>query len=266
MTCLNDLDYEVLLQHITYEQADEFIREKFWETYYFEPGFRVLGLRVLGDTSVPVAIDHQTDDAVIFPYTKPCMGTFVLRFPGVPDEVKRIRSSYSKALTLKRWTGSGSKKQEAVAITCPMDVSLRNFNYDILSHFRTLKECEHYMRSRFPETYYFEPGFKVLGLKPLGKDYIPVSIEGGSDDNVVFPYYDSGMGALVIRVKGVPDEVERVKESYSRELTARKQQETAGKTVAESSPAADADRQERPGALSRILRRIKGDGDNQSVR
>ena len=34
MPCLNDYDYEVLLQHITYEQADQFIREKYWEIYY----------------------------------------------------------------------------------------------------------------------------------------------------------------------------------------------------------------------------------------
>lgn len=262
MPCLNDYDYEVLLQHITYEQAELFIRERYWETYYFEPGYRVLGLRVLGDTAVPVAIEDKSDDAVIFPYTKPCMGTFVLRFPGVSDEVKRIRSSYSKSLTLKRWTGSGGKKSDAVAITCPMDVSLRNFNYDILSHFRTLKECENYMISKYPETYYFEPDFKVLGLKPLGKEYVPVSIEEGSSENIVFPYYDSGMGALVIRVKGVPDEVERIKENYSKELTARKRQESASAGSLQDGSSGATDVKERQGTISRILRKVQGDPDN----
>jgi hypothetical protein len=255
MPCLNDYDYEVLLQHITYEQADQFIREKYWEIYYFEPGFRVLDLRLLGDTAVPIAIDDKSEDALIFPYTKPCMGTFVLRFPGVPEEVKRIRSSYSKSLTLKQWTPSG-KKHQAVAITCPMDVSLRNFNYDILSHFRTLKECEAYIREKYKETYYFEPGFKVLGLVPLGKEYIPVAVEDHDDErNVVFPFYDSGMGALVIRVKGVPDEVGRIRDNYPKELTEDKLSKPAGSE--EAKPAA-AGKKKSP--LKRIIRKLKGDG------
>jgi hypothetical protein len=255
MPCLNDYDYEVLLQHITYEQAEQFIREKYWETYYFEPGFRVLDLRLLGDVAVPIAIDEKTQDALIFPYTKPCMGTFVLRFPGVPDEVKRIRSSYSKSLTLKQWTPEKGKKNQAVAITCPMDVSLRNFNYDILSHFRTLKECETYIREKFKETYYFEPGFKVLGLAPLGKEYIPVAVEEHDNDkNVIFPFFDSGMGALVIRVKGVPDEADRIRESYPKKLTAEKMAQAPGSE--EAKPATPG---KKKSPLKRIIGKLKGD-------
>ena len=169
MPCLNDYDYEVLLQHITYAQAEDFIREKYWEVYYFEPGYRVLGLRLLGDTAVPVAVEADSDDTLVFPYTKPCMGTFVLRFGGVPDEVKRIRSSYSKSLTLGRYTDASGKKREAVAITCPMDVSLRNFNYDILSHFRTFKECESYIREKFPETLLLRARFQGAGPEAAGQ-------------------------------------------------------------------------------------------------
>jgi hypothetical protein len=211
----------------------------------------VLDLRVLGDTAVPIAIDDKTGDALIFPYTKPCMGTFVLRFPGVPEEVQRIRSSYSKSLTLKQWTGTG--KKQAVAITCPMDVSLRNFNYDILSHFRTLKECEKYIREKFVETYYFEPGFKVLGLVPLGKEYIPVAVEEtDKDKNVIFPFYDSGMGALVIRVKGVPDEVGRIRDIYPRELTEKKMKEPVGEEPVSSGGG------KKKSPLKRFIRKIKG--------
>jgi hypothetical protein len=253
MTCLNDYEYEVLLQHITYEQAERFIREKYWETYYFEPGFRVLGLRLLSSIAVPVAVENGTDDTLVFPYTKPCMGTFVLRFAGVPDEVKRVRSSYSKSLTLKRWTDTSGKKGEAVAVTCPMDVSLRNFDYDILSHFRTFKECESYIREKYPETLYCEQDFKVLGLKPLGKDYITVAVED-NNENIIFPYYDSGMGALIIRIKGVPDEVARVKESYSRELTEKKLHEPVGGTA---DTAAKTGKRKGRGALSKILGRTR---------
>ncbi|MGA9138761.1 MAG: DUF1894 domain-containing protein [Methanocella sp.] len=253
MPCLNDYDYEVLLQHITYAQAEDFIREKYWEVYYFEPGYRVLGLRLLGDTAVPVAVEAESDDTLVFPYTKPCMGTFVLRFGGVADEVKRIRSSYSKSLTLGRYADASGKKREAVAITCPMDVSLRNFNYDIMSHFRTFKECEAYIREKFKDIYYCEPDFKVLGLKPLGKDYITVAIED-NNENIVFPFYDSGMGALIIRIKGVPDEVVRVKENYSRALTEKKLREPPGSPDAEDAAAARGKRKGRS-TLSKILGR-----------
>jgi hypothetical protein len=117
MACLNDFNYEILLSHCTLREGEEFIRSKYWETYYFEPGFMVLGLRTLGEGAIPVAIEDNTDDTVIFTFTKPCMGTFVLRIPGVPDEVKRVRTGYTKSLTLDRWTGSGGNRVAAEAIT-----------------------------------------------------------------------------------------------------------------------------------------------------
>ncbi len=256
MTCLNDYEYTVLLQHITYGEAEAFIREKYWETYYFEPGFRVLGLRLLGETAVPVAVEDGRDDTLVFPYTKPCMGTFVLRFADIPEEVKRVRSSYSKSLTLKQWADPKGKKSPAVAITCPLDVSLRNFNYDILSHFRTFRECEKYLREKFDDVYYFGPDFKPLGLKALGKDYVPVAVEDGDNDkNVIFPFFDSGMGALVIRIKGVPDEVERIKENYSRELTRKMLEVPAG---GQEDNAAEG-KQKKPRGLKKIISRLAGD-------
>ncbi|CAJ37214.1 DUF1894 domain-containing protein [Methanocella arvoryzae] len=227
MACLNDYNYEILLSHCTLRQGEEFIRSKYWETYYFEPGFQVLGLRTLGEGAIPVAIEDNTDDTIIFTYTKPCMGTFVLRIPGVPDEVKRVRTGYTKSLTLDRWTGSSGKTARAEAITCPLDVSLRNFNYDILSHFKTFRECEKFIRSKYWETYYFPPEFRVLGLRPLGKDYIPVAIDDKDENNLIFPFHDSTMGPLVIRINGVPSEVKRVRENYSKDLTLKKWKETS---------------------------------------
>lgn len=102
MACLNDYDYDILLSHKTYKESEEFIRSKYWETYYVEPGYTVLGLRILGDGYVPVAVEDNTDNLVL-PYTKPCMGTFVVRILEVPDEVARIRKEYKKSLTLERW-------------------------------------------------------------------------------------------------------------------------------------------------------------------
>jgi hypothetical protein len=102
MACLNDYDYDILLSHQTYKASEEFILSNYWETYYVEPGYTVLGLRILGDEYVPIAVEDNTNNLII-PYTKPCMGTFVVRIKNVPEEVERIRKSYEKKMTLKRW-------------------------------------------------------------------------------------------------------------------------------------------------------------------
>lgn len=104
MACLNDYNYDILLAHETYKESEKFIRAnpKFWETYYVEPGYSVLGLRILGDKFVPVAVEEGTNN-LILPYTKPCMGTFVVRIINVPDEVERIRKNFKRDLTLERW-------------------------------------------------------------------------------------------------------------------------------------------------------------------
>jgi hypothetical protein len=66
----------------------------------------------------------------------------------------------------------------------------------------------------------------VLGLRPLGKDYIPVAIDDKDENNIIFPFHDSTMGPLVIRINGVPAEVKRVRENYSKDLTLKKWKET----------------------------------------
>lgn len=112
MACLNDYDYDILLSHQTYKVSEQFILSKYWETYYVEPGYTVLGLRILGDEYVPIAIEDNTDNLII-PYTKPCMGTFVVRIKHVPEEVARIRKNFEKAITLKRWRKHADDKNVA---------------------------------------------------------------------------------------------------------------------------------------------------------
>ena len=63
------------------------------------------------------------------------------------------------------------------------------------------------------------------------------------------------MGALVIRVKGVPDEIDRIRENYPEKLTAEKLSQPAGSE--EGKPATPAGRKKSP--LKRIISRITGD-------
>lgn len=73
MACLNDYDYDILLSHQTYPESEKFILSKYWETYYVEPGYSVLGLRILGSDYVPIAVEDDTDN-LILPYTKALHG------------------------------------------------------------------------------------------------------------------------------------------------------------------------------------------------
>jgi hypothetical protein len=75
-----------------------------------------------------------------------------------------------------------------------------------------------------------------------------------NESNVIFPFYDSGMGALVIRIKGVPDEAGRLRENYPRKLTADKMAQAPGSE--EARPAA-AGKKKSP--LKRIISKLKGD-------
>ncbi len=102
MACLNDYNFDILMQNVTYQEAEKYIRSKYWETYYVEPGYSVLGLRILGSDFVPVAVEEETNN-LILPYTKPCFGTFVVRIINVPEEVVRIRKEFKRDLTLERW-------------------------------------------------------------------------------------------------------------------------------------------------------------------
>jgi len=109
MACLNDYDYDILLSHTTYVMSEKFILAKYWETYYVEPGYKVLGLRILGTDYVPIAVEDNTNN-LILPYTKPCMGTFVIRIKNVPEEVDRIRKNFERTITLKQWRKHADEK------------------------------------------------------------------------------------------------------------------------------------------------------------
>ncbi len=54
-----------------------------------EPGYHIFDVYVIGVP--PIFIGVEGDD-LIFPYTKPCHGTFILRARGATEEIERLRS------------------------------------------------------------------------------------------------------------------------------------------------------------------------------
>ncbi len=88
MGCLEEMKYEVLLSQCSFKEAREYIKKNFKDTVEVPPGYRILNVHLIGVPPLLIGIDG---DRVIFPYTKPCYGTFVLRVEAL-DEIGRLRS------------------------------------------------------------------------------------------------------------------------------------------------------------------------------
>jgi hypothetical protein len=90
MGCIEARKCEVLASQVTFAECREYILSTFPEHYLVEPGYHLFDVYIIGIP--PIYIGVEGDD-VIFPYTKPCHGTFILRAKGAPEEVARLRTS-----------------------------------------------------------------------------------------------------------------------------------------------------------------------------
>jgi hypothetical protein len=82
------MNYEILLRNGSFKECREYIRKHFTESIEVQPGFKIFDVHIIGIPPITVGIDG---DFIIFPYTKPCHGTFLLRMND-PDEAKRLRA------------------------------------------------------------------------------------------------------------------------------------------------------------------------------
>jgi len=76
MGCIESLPYEVLLRGGSFKECRDYIRNHFKESIEVKPGFKVFDTHIIGVPPISVGLDS---DFVIFPFTKPCHGTFLLR-------------------------------------------------------------------------------------------------------------------------------------------------------------------------------------------
>lgn len=87
MSCIEQMKYEILLERISFKEAREHIEKNSDEVYYVAPGYKIFkDYYVIGIP--PIALGVK-DSALIFPYTKPCHGTFVLTIDS-EDSIKEI--------------------------------------------------------------------------------------------------------------------------------------------------------------------------------
>lgn len=87
MGCIEELKYETILSGASFRECRDYIREHFPERREVPPGFKIFDSYIIGIPPILVGIDGN---AVVFPYTKPCHGTFLLRIEG-PEEAARLR-------------------------------------------------------------------------------------------------------------------------------------------------------------------------------
>ncbi len=87
MGCVESMNYEIVLRDATFKESRDYIRSHFKESIDVQPGFKVFDVYVIGLPPIAIGLEG---DFVIFPYTKPCHGTFLLRVED-RDEAARLR-------------------------------------------------------------------------------------------------------------------------------------------------------------------------------
>lgn len=88
MGCLEALKPEIILSQASFKEAREYIKKNVREYYEVEPGYKIHDVHIIGVPPLYVGVEG---DDLIFPYTKPCHGTFVVKVPG-GEEIARLRA------------------------------------------------------------------------------------------------------------------------------------------------------------------------------
>ena len=91
MGCVESMNYEILLRDGSFKECRAYIKENFPEYIDVQPGFKVFDIHVIGIPPIAIGLDN---DFIIFPYTKPCHGTFLLRVEDT-EEAARLRATKS---------------------------------------------------------------------------------------------------------------------------------------------------------------------------
>ncbi len=88
MGCIESMKYEILLKNASFKECRDYVRENYPDYRDVQPGFRMFDKYLIGVPPISIGLDG---DIIVFPYTKPCYGTFLMRLEDA-EEAKRIRS------------------------------------------------------------------------------------------------------------------------------------------------------------------------------
>lgn len=105
MSCIEQMKYTILLDRISFKEAREYIEKNSDEVYYVSPGYKIFkDYYIIGIPPIAVGVKGN---ALIFPYTKPCHGSFVLSIENEDSikEINRLRETETEK-------GTASLKKE----------------------------------------------------------------------------------------------------------------------------------------------------------
>jgi hypothetical protein len=92
MGCLESMNYEVLLSRCSFQEARDYIKSMVKELHEVKPGHKLFDIHLIGVPPLYIGLDGDT---LIFPFTKPCHGTFVVKVANA-EEAARIRGMKKK--------------------------------------------------------------------------------------------------------------------------------------------------------------------------
>ncbi|MGB9133930.1 MAG: DUF1894 domain-containing protein [Methanosarcina sp.] len=113
MSCIEQMKYEILLERISFKESREYIEKNSDEIYYVSPGYKIFkDYYIIGIP--PIAVGAK-GNALIFPFTKPCHGSFVLSVENEDSikEINRLREMENEKVTASLKKGKpfeGSKE------------------------------------------------------------------------------------------------------------------------------------------------------------
>jgi hypothetical protein len=111
MSCIEQKKYNILLERTTFKESREYIEKNSDEVYYVPPGYKIFkDYYVIGIP--PIALGAK-GNALLFTYTKPCYGTFVLTIDDEDSkkEVDRLKET-EKGKTKKEKSPESAKKPQ----------------------------------------------------------------------------------------------------------------------------------------------------------
>ena len=92
MGCIESMKYEIILRDASFRECRDYIRGNYKEYVDVDPGFKIFDKHIIGIPPISIGFDG---DVIIFPFTKPCYGTFLMKIED-HDEAERIRQFAKK--------------------------------------------------------------------------------------------------------------------------------------------------------------------------
>ena len=99
MSCIEQMKYKIHLERTSFKDSREYIEKNSDEVYYVPPGYKIFrNYYIIGIP--PIAVGAK-GSALIFTYTKPCHGSFVLGIDNEDSikEINRLRETEKEKVT-----------------------------------------------------------------------------------------------------------------------------------------------------------------------